>query len=150
MDAITAFIVMQLGIDPATFGLILGVIIAIANLVGKSIPSSSTGALGVVRKICLVIGLYVPQKVTSNLSTKNVAEAMAATLPDGVIKEAADSLPSAVKIGTDFGSVAGALVSVARGDKPSRPYETGGPEQGAVVPDEFRTDGPFAEGKSRR
>lgn len=37
----------------------VALIIAIAQFVGKVIPDSATGVLGVIRKIAKVIGLYV-------------------------------------------------------------------------------------------
>lgn len=148
INSILPFIATRLGLNPETLVALIGIIIAVANLLGKTIPSSATGFLGVVRKICLVIGLYVPQQVTSNVSVKNVSEAVAATLPDSVIKNASDRLPSAVQIGTATGDVAGALLDIAKGKSLGHPYVPGeSPEPGSTVPDEFRTDGPFQKQK---
>ena len=148
IDQILLFIATYLGVSSETLPIYIGIVVAIANVVGKQIPSSAIGWLGIVRKICLVIGLYVPQKVTATVSTKNVAEAMAATLPDTVIKSASNQLPTAVQIGTEAGDVAGTLMDIVHGRKPGRPYVAGeSPEPGSTVPDGFRTDGPFQKQK---
>ena len=38
---------------------IAALIVAVAQLIGKAIPDTATGALGVVRKVAKVVGLYV-------------------------------------------------------------------------------------------
>lgn len=113
MDQLFALVAYRLGISPEMLPVYIGVIIALANVGGKSIPVSATGPLGVLRKICLVIGLYVPQKITPGVSTKTVAASIAATLPDTVIQEASDQLTDSVKGGGVGGNVATALADVA-------------------------------------
>ena len=48
--------------DVTTISGILALTVAVAQLVGKTIPDTATGALGVIRKIAKIIGLYVPNK----------------------------------------------------------------------------------------
>lgn len=147
-DAITNFIALRLGIDPATLVLILGVVVAVCNLLGKLIPDSATGWLGTLRKVCKVLGLYITNRLTPTVSAGDVTRSIAATLPDSTIKDASDKLPSAVKIGTDFGTVAADIVAL--GKKPGKSASTpGAPKQGDVVPDQYRTDGPFAAQKKK-
>ena len=62
IDQFLALIAVHLGISKAATVAILGVIIAIANIIGKAIPDTATGFLGGVRKVCKVIGLYVHNK----------------------------------------------------------------------------------------
>lgn len=150
MDYIFTLIAHRLGIAPEMLVLYLGILVAIANVLGKTIPVSATGPLGIVRKVCLVIGLYVPQKITPNLSTKTIASSIAVTLPDEVIKSSAERLPSSVQLGMEAGDVAAALNDAIHGRTPGKRYSEGAPAQDSIVPDEFRTDGPFAEGKGKR
>lgn len=125
-------------------------VVTAANLIGKSIPSAATGPLGVLRKVLLVIGAYVPQRITPGVTSKTVAEAVTATLPDRILKEASNVLPSAVRTGTDAGQVARAIVDVARGLEPGRGYTEGeSPAPDSIVPDEYRTDGPFQKQKGK-
>lgn len=150
MDALINLLAGKLGIDPVLVPLYLGVLVAVANLLGKSIPVSATGALGIVRKVALVIGLYVPQRITPNVTTKNVAEAVAAEVPDSAIKHSANRLPNAVETGIAAGVVARAIVDAAQHKTPGREYVPGeSPEEGSIVPDEFRTDGPFQRQKGK-
>jgi len=150
MDQIVNAIASYLGINPALVPLILMVIVAIANLIGKSIPASAVGWKGYVRKIALVIGLYVPQRITPGVTTKNVASAIAAEVPDETIRAGASQLPTAVQTGVAAGVVAEALNDIAHGRTPGKPYVDGkSPEPDSVVPDEFRTDGPFQKQKGK-
>lgn len=77
MDQILNYLAGVLGVDQPTFLLILGVIIAVSNLIGKLIPDDQTGALGVVRKVAKVLGLYVSSRVTKGVSVTDTAKVVA-------------------------------------------------------------------------
>lgn len=49
--------------DLSTMTGIVALTVAVAQLIGKAIPDTATGPLGVIRQIAKVIGLYVPNKV---------------------------------------------------------------------------------------
>lgn len=51
--------------------------ILVANAVGRAIPDNKKGVLGAVRKLAKVLGLYIPNRVTSTHSTTSVTEALA-------------------------------------------------------------------------
>lgn len=150
MEQILLFLPNLLGLDPEMAALALGVLVAIANLVGKAIPDSATGPLGIVRKVCKVLGLYIGNKVTPTINNNDVARAVAATVPDLILKDAAQRLPEAVRTGEAAGEVAESIIATVRGDQPSRPYVPGeSPEPGSIVPEEYRTD-PFRAGAKNR
>lgn len=65
IDQLLAIAAAHLGLSPAATVAALGILVGVANLVGKAIPDDATGVLGTVRKACKVIGLYVPNKTTS-------------------------------------------------------------------------------------
>lgn len=149
-DFIFNFIQSTTGLDPTTFALVLGVLVAVCNLLGKLIPDSATGPLGILRKVCKVLGLYITNRLTPGVSAGDVTRSIAATLPDHVIQEASGSLAGAVKTGIEAGSIAASIVDVAHGRTPGRSYIPGeSPEPGSTVPNEFRTDGPFGAGKKK-
>lgn len=152
MDQIIDLIPGLLGINVVTFYAALGVVVTISNLIGRFIPDSATGPLAVIRKVAKIIGLYAGNRITSNVSANDTARALAASIPDGTIVEAAAKLPNAVQQGVAYGNVAGALVDDLRdtiaGRKPGLPYVAGeSPEPGSTVPDQYRTDGPFQQQK---
>lgn len=72
-----------LGVDPATALLIFGLFVTVANLVGRMIPDDKTGALGAIRKIAKVIGVYAPNKVHSKDAVEELTES--GTLPPPVV-----------------------------------------------------------------
>jgi len=131
MDSVILFIADKLGIDPLLLPVYLGLLVAVANVVGKSIPASATGALAYVRKVAPFIGLYVPQKITPGVTTRTVAKAIAAEIPDVNIKAAANQLHESVETGIPAGQM------------------NLGPAEGSIVPEEYRTD-PFKAQKSKR
>lgn len=57
---IIAALAAHLGLSQAAVIAVLGLLVAIANIVGKAIPDTATGTLGTIRKACKVISLYVP------------------------------------------------------------------------------------------
>jgi hypothetical protein len=63
MDLVTqliTFIADALHVPTATAALIIAGVVGLAQLIGKLIPDTATGSLGVMRKVAKVIGLYVP------------------------------------------------------------------------------------------
>lgn len=137
-----ATIAHLLGVPAAYVPLILMIIVAVSNIIGKLIPESATGWLGTARKIANIIGLYVSNRITPNITQSDVTKSIAATVPDMTIIRSAEGLPKAVETGVQAGAVARAIVDAASGKTPGRPYVAGeSPEPGSQVPDEFRTDG---------
>lgn len=76
-----------LGIEPATALLFVGIIVMVANLTGRLIPDDATGILGVVRKLCKIIGLYASNRIASGLTVNEVART---TVP--IIEQVGDQL----------------------------------------------------------
>lgn len=52
----------SLGLSPIVVAVIVGLILAFER-VGKAIPDSATGVLGIVRKMSKILGLYTTNKV---------------------------------------------------------------------------------------
>jgi hypothetical protein len=113
MDQILTYLAGELGVDQPTLILILLLLTAASNILGKSIPASATGPLGIVRKIALVVGLYIPQRLTPNVSTQTVAAAIAAEVPDATIKAGAKQLKESVATGIASGVVSNAIGEIA-------------------------------------
>lgn len=65
IDALLAYLAVHLGLSKAATVAILGLIVTVSKLVAKTIPDDATGALGVIRRVTKVIGLYVPNKKTA-------------------------------------------------------------------------------------
>lgn len=150
-DMLFDWIVRQIGVEPDYLALYLGLFVAVCNIVGKLIPESAVGWLGVVRKIAKVGGLYISQRITPGVTTTTISKAIAADVPDAMIRESASGLKDAVHTGTEAGMLAGAIVDSVRGRRPGEPFVEGvSPGQGTTVPDEFRTDGPFEKSKRAR
>lgn len=61
-------------LQPATLLLYLVVISTICNIVGRKIPDSATGYLGVIREVCKIIGLYAANKVAPGVTVSDVAK----------------------------------------------------------------------------
>lgn len=68
-----------LGINPATLVLLLWIIVQAANVGARLIPNDATGYLGVLRKICALIGLYVSSRITSGVTVNDTAKAVIET-----------------------------------------------------------------------
>lgn len=47
-------------IDVHSMAGIVALVVAVAQLIGKAIPDTATGPLGIVRKLAKVVGLYAP------------------------------------------------------------------------------------------
>ncbi len=80
------------GLQPSTLVLLLFVVTTAANVGARLIPNDATGALGVLRKICSIVGVYVSSRVTSGVTLNDVASAAAAT-PAVAANVAAASAP---------------------------------------------------------
>lgn len=63
------------GIDPITMLAILGLVVALSNVIGRLIPDDAVGTLGFIRKVAKAIGLYVSNRVSSGVSVNQVAKA---------------------------------------------------------------------------
>lgn len=88
-------IAQMLGIEPATALLFLGVIVALANLLGRLIPDDKTGILGLIRSVCKVVGLYASNRIASGLTVNKIAETTAPIIEE--IDNRIDPLEQAVK-----------------------------------------------------
>lgn len=113
MEQILLFLPGLLGLDPGTFVLLVGVLVTIANVIAKLIPESATGFAGVVRKVCAFIGVALANRITPNVTSKDISKAVAAGIPDSVVKHAAELLPSAVETGLGTNAFAAAIVDSA-------------------------------------
>lgn len=112
MEQLILLIPNLLGIDPEAFTLYLLLLVTVANVVSKLIPESSTGALGVIRKIASVLGIALANRITPNVTSKDISKAVAAGIPDEKVKEAASALNDAVKTGLGSAAFAEAVVDV--------------------------------------
>jgi hypothetical protein len=65
VEVLLAFIAAKVGVDVVSLLALVGALVALANVIGKMIPDDATGPLGIVRKVCKVIGLYVPNKTVA-------------------------------------------------------------------------------------
>lgn len=72
------------GVEDATLVAVLVLLAALANLVSRLIPDDSTGWLAVVRKVAAVLGLYVPNRISRNTTSRDAEK---------VALEAAEYLP---------------------------------------------------------
>ena len=76
-----------LGVEPSTALLLVAFLIALANLVGRLIPDDATGPLGLLRRVCKIIGLYASNRIASGLTVNEVART---TVP--IIEQVGDQL----------------------------------------------------------
>ena len=138
MEELIPFIPGLIGVDTEAFYLYLGLLITISNLVGRYIPDSATGPLGIVRKVAKVLGLYLGNRISPAVNANDVARAVVATVPDETILESAKDLPDAVAVGAAYGNLAESLVNAAQGEG-NRPSERiDGVADGSRVPDEYQ------------
>ena len=113
MEQILLFLPGLLGLDPGTFALLVGVLVTIANVIAKLIPESSTGWLGVVRKVCGFLGVALATRITPNVTSKDISKAVAAGIPDSTIKQSAAQLEDAVATGFGPNVLATSIVDSA-------------------------------------
>lgn len=112
MDQILLLLPKLLGLDPATFAVYLVILVTVANIVSKVIPESTTGWLGYVRKVASILGIALANRITPNVSSKDIAKAISAGIPDQAVKEAASQLQDAVNTGIGSAALAAAIVDV--------------------------------------
>lgn len=118
MEQILLLLPNLLGLDPGTFALLLGVTVVVANVTSKLIPESATGALGVVRQLASILGVALSNRITPNVTSKDISKAVAAGIPDSSVREAAAALPEAVATGVGTTEFAAQVVSVGSHDSP--------------------------------
>jgi hypothetical protein len=51
-----------MNLDLTTSAGLLALAVAVAQAIGKLIPDTATGPLGVIRKIAKIVGLYIPNR----------------------------------------------------------------------------------------
>lgn len=99
MDQILNYLAGALGVDSTTFLLILAVVVAVCNLVGRLIPDDATGALGVFRKVAKVVGLYVSNRVTDGVSVNDTARVVAGVAPQSSVSPNSTTVRSPLAVG---------------------------------------------------
>lgn len=75
MDEFLVTLSQMLGIDQQTIAMLLPLLVIVCGSLGKLIPDSATGFLGILRKILKVIGLYTTNRVQPGITTTDVANA---------------------------------------------------------------------------
>lgn len=108
MDSIVNSVAGMLGISPVTLILLLGVVVAVCNLVGKLIPDDATGTLGLIRKVCKVLGLYVSTHITSGVTVNDTARVVANLQPKSTVTNPGSTVRSPAFVG-----VAAVLLGIA-------------------------------------
>src|SRR5690349_5984147 len=88
MESLIALLPGLLGVDPITFYAALGFVVTACNLIGRLIPDTATGTLGVIRKIAKVIGLYVGNRIAPGISNNDAAAVVASQTSLKEVKEA--------------------------------------------------------------
>ena len=81
MTDIVPQIAALIGVNPSTLVLLIFVITTTANAGARLIPDDATGVLGVTRRVCKVIGVYVSSRITAGTTVNDVAKAALATPP---------------------------------------------------------------------
>lgn len=81
-------------VQPSTMLLLATVFVTVCNLIGRVIPDDKTGALGLIRDVCKLLGVYAPNRVTSGISVNDVARAVVSQADNSVLAaaESPDSL----------------------------------------------------------
>lgn len=75
MDAIVTGLLSTIGLEGSALLGVLALVSLVARLIGKAIPDSATGALGIVRKVAKVVGLYVSNRINAAETEATVAKA---------------------------------------------------------------------------
>jgi hypothetical protein len=99
MDSVVNYVAGALGISPVTLVLLLGTVVAVCNLVGKLIPDDATGTLGLVRKVCKVLGLYISSRITSGVTVNDTARVVAGVSPKSSLGSSGSVLRSPELVG---------------------------------------------------
>ncbi len=74
-------IAAALGISPSTMVLLLMIITSAANMGARRIPDDATGALGILRKLCAVVGMHVNTRISNGVTVNDIAKAALTTQP---------------------------------------------------------------------
>jgi hypothetical protein len=81
MDQLLNTLVSVFGLEGTTLLAVLAVLSVACRLIGKAIPDDATGFLAIVRKVTKVLGLYISNRLTSNVSTNDAARSMVGIPP---------------------------------------------------------------------
>lgn len=73
-----------LHIDPTTVVFLVGIFMALCNVVGRRIPDDRKGIVGLIRDVAKFIGAYSANKITSNVTTVDVAKGIIESRLDNV------------------------------------------------------------------
>jgi len=92
-EQIIPMLAERFGIAPSHVVFAIMVAVAIANLVGRVIPDDATGILGIIRKVCKFIGLYVPNTITPGVTTNDVAKAALSQTAEELPREVVQAFP---------------------------------------------------------
>lgn len=79
MDGIIDGLLAMLGLEGSALIGALALISVVARFIGKAIPDSTTGILGIVRKVSKVIGLYVSNRIDANTEEADVVKSVLPT-----------------------------------------------------------------------
>lgn len=72
-----------LGMQESDLVLMIGLLVAVSNIISRLIPDDSTGWLGHVRKVTKYIGLHVQNRVTKGVKTSDVVKAVVGAPVEG-------------------------------------------------------------------
>lgn len=97
LEALIPDIARLLGVEPATALLYLGVLVTVSNLIGRLIPDDATGVLGFIRKVAKIIGIYVPNTITSGVTVNNICNDALRHEIEEVIPEPVKAFPGLAK-----------------------------------------------------
>lgn len=73
MEQLVIGIAAALGMDHELMLSLIPMLVLVAQFVGKSIPDTATGPLGVLRRIAKIVGLYRSNKIAPKTSVADVA-----------------------------------------------------------------------------
>lgn len=73
MEHFFNYLLDSIGLESSALMGVLALFSLIMRFIGKSIPDDATGALGIIRKIAKILGLYVSNRLTSTESTATAA-----------------------------------------------------------------------------
>lgn len=80
VDPIT-YIALMLQIDPAVAAAWVPLLILTCNFIARKIPDNAGGLLGIVRKICKVVGLHASSTITKGVTIEDIVRAQSIGLP---------------------------------------------------------------------
>ena len=91
-------VAQYLNVEPATVLLLVGLIVAISNLLGRLIPDDKVGVLGTIRTIAKFIGLYASNRIASGLTVNEIAKTTVPMIEQ--ISEVQESMESKIETAT--------------------------------------------------